>query len=105
MTQRSDSKLWALDALVRDDGSLRVGFLIHADSPMQPGFHGPVKLPAFLWGKMYSWMPAVPLAQIVMMASAGMTPQHTIAFAGPEPEETEERRIGGRRLRVSTLFR
>mmetsp|Transcript_24546 Transcript_24546/g.44629 ORF Transcript_24546/g.44629 Transcript_24546/m.44629 type:complete len:377 (+) Transcript_24546:22-1152(+) len=90
-------RLWALDALRREDGSLRVGFLLHTDASS-------VKLPTFLLRKLISSAPAVPIHQIVLMASQGMTPRDTIAFTGPEPEETEERMLNGRQVRVSKLF-
>jgi len=94
---RMDFKVWAVDALLRADGTARLGFGLLTDASA-------IKLPSFLLKQVLYSVPALALSQIYIMAHGGLGPRRVLALTGPDPEETEERLLNGRPLLVSKVI-
>lgn len=97
MCQAEDA-LWAADVVSYPDGRMRIGYLV-LPSPSH------VRLPLLIVRKFLEKAPLQPITVMMKLAQSGMIPRHTVAFAGPVPEETEEMVVGEHRVQVSVLLR
>merc|ERR1719476_763075 len=89
--------LWSMEVLRYTDGRIRVGFLALMDAGHAGGL--------FMQRRTRFGAPHIPILTVVRMAHAGMSPRHTVALSGPEPEETEVQTVGQHTLRISKVFR